>query len=210
MSNGEIISTMRADPDAATLPRRALSLAVDAALMLIVFGGGAAAVAWWRESTDSSQVNRLITAMTWPMRLASIAIRNWRSPGRRVAGIRCVDARTGGPVTLRSAVVAELVGSGWTRIAGPLVMQVNATGGPAREAARRRIEEVRRTHAGDIARIHEETMRIYREDNVSCVPTLLAMLGTASVQPLSALLSPRRQTFLERLAGTVVIREPRR
>ena len=38
----------------------------------------------------------------------AIANRNWRSPGFRVVGLRRVDARTGGPISVRSVLIGVL------------------------------------------------------------------------------------------------------
>jgi hypothetical protein len=136
-----MILTMRADPDVATLPRRALSTVVDGAIML---------------------------------------------------------------------VVEQLAQAGSKRLTRPLIQHVFQSSRERNEAARLRIDEMRRAHGGDAERVQEETMRIYREENVSCIPALLTTLGTACLHLVPALLSPRRQTLIERLAGTVVVKEPRR
>jgi uncharacterized RDD family membrane protein YckC len=204
---------MRADPDVATLPRRALSTVVDGAIMLVVIGAAAGAVGWrsaWSHSDLTRGLERLAKATAWPQRGWTFARRNWRSPGRRVAGTRRVDARTGGPVTVRAVLVEQLAQAGSKRLTRPLIQHVFQSSRERNEAARLRIDEMRRAHGGDAERVQEETMRIYREENVSCVPALLTTLGTACLHLVPALLSPRRQTLIERLAGTVVVKEPRR
>jgi hypothetical protein len=60
-------------------------------------------VAWWLLSTAG--------AVRW---------RNSRSPGGRITHVRRVDARTGGAVSVRSALTRSLFGSGWLRLASRL------------------------------------------------------------------------------------------
>ncbi|MBV9820319.1 MAG: hypothetical protein JOZ07_18460 [Solirubrobacterales bacterium] len=45
--------------------------------------------------------------------VAAVAARNWRGPGQRLLGIRRIDARTQGPVTVRSALTSRLVTMAW-------------------------------------------------------------------------------------------------
>lgn len=122
-------------------------------------------------------------------------------------GIRTVDARTGGPVTLRSAVITQLVNLAYEQ----LLRRVRA---PARRRykrrrvdAERRVQEIRGTHAGDSAAIQAATAQVYRDNGVNCLAPLATSMPVILVMPLTALLSPRRQTVADRLAGIVVVRD---
>jgi uncharacterized RDD family membrane protein YckC len=204
-----MIPTVRADADVATVPERGLATAVDGVLMLLVIGGGSAVVAWRVDWQGSSDLEPALTRITWAIRAVALFRRDWRSPGQRVVGYRRVDARTGGPVTLRSAIAGQVAGLGWSRLTRPIRERVIRSHGARAEIARRRIEEIKALHT-DRERMIEETMRIYREENVSCVPTILTSCSIGALIPLSALLSPRRQTIMDRLSGTVLVRDRRR
>jgi uncharacterized RDD family membrane protein YckC len=203
--------TMRADPDVASIPRRALAGTVDGVLLLLGGGGGGAAIAWRRDSGEwLAAQRRAVTALGWAMRGTALLLRNRRTPGQRLLGIRRVDARTGGPVPLRAVIVRQLWDLGYERLQRPATRRAVRRQTERSAEARRRIEEFRATHAGDTARIQEETMAIYRETGTSCVQPLLAGVIAGWATPLTALGSPRRQTIADRASGTVIVRERRR
>jgi hypothetical protein len=129
----------------------------------------------------------------------------------RVAGIQMVDARSGGPVSIRSAVIGAAVDAAWRRLISRLTGPLKAHAEDARrrrEALEPQLKELLAPHAGD----HAAQMRIREEfynahgirsiDESDCLWGVMAGL----LMPLTALVSPRRQTLRHRLAGTLVIR----
>jgi uncharacterized RDD family membrane protein YckC len=211
--SGEIIPTVRADPDpdVASIPRRAVSGTLDGVLLVLGWGGGVAAVVWRRNSGELSPPDmRAVTALGWAMRGAALLLRNRRSPGQRLLGIRRVDARTGGPVSLGAAIVCQLCDYGLKLLWRPVTRRVSDRQAERSAEATRGIVDFRAAHAGDTARIQEETMAIYRETGTSCVPSLLTHIVAGWAMPLTALGSPRRQTIADRVSGTVLVKQSRR
>src|SRR5581483_5036338 len=103
----------------APLSRRLAARFIDAVVFLTpTLGGGAAAAGLYMKYTKRTdrKLEWSPPTLTRPWRLAlfglSLAldarIRNWRSPGDRALGLRRVDVRTGGPVSIRSVVVRSV------------------------------------------------------------------------------------------------------
>jgi uncharacterized RDD family membrane protein YckC len=209
---GEIMPAMRADPDVASIPRRAVAGTIDGVLWILVFVGGGVAVAWRRGSSGewSMPQGRTVKAFGWALRATALLLRNRRTPGQRLLGIRRIDARTGRSVSLWAAIVRQAFDLGYQRLLRPATRRATSQQMARSAEARRRIEELRAARAGDIARIQEETIAIQRETGVSCGPTLLKGVAIGSLVPLTALRSPRRQTIADRASGTVIVRERRR
>jgi hypothetical protein len=202
--------------------RRIAAAAIDGGLIVGAVGavtGGAIAVAVWRAkqpATASEHLDRLSEHMSalgkspWShllkatSGLVTLAMPNTRGPGMRVMHIRRADARTGGPVTLRSAIIRQLVGLALGRL-GVRVWR------PAFE----RYQERSKTLAAE----HQEFRRRHPDDpeadaaffsshsNTGVASCCGAMLVPIAIQYVTALLSPRRQNISDWVAGIVVIRE---
>ena len=220
---------MRPRHQVAPLWLRVLAGGVDVGLVLTTAGAlVAAAVRWASGDFPSARTERVLSALrsrservlsalrspcaTWALRLggdvALLPTRNWRSPGYRLAAIRTVDARTGGPVSVRSELVGQLVTIVCERLTRRALAPVTRAHERRHEAARRRIEEARRAHEGPEA-AERAVMEAIRSEQVSCLPALATGAAPSALRALSALLSPRRQTVDERLAGVVVVRDRR-
>jgi hypothetical protein len=208
------------DPGVASLPRRAAAGAID----VLVMGGGlvgvagaiGAATAKWYSDGQPGWMARWTEGDGWArpwlvdgLRSLELTGRNWRSPGMRAAGLRRVDARTRGPVSIRSAFVGLLAQTGAERIS-------RALGQPGTERARvRRLaanDEIERMRA---SRPNEDPKQLIidaaairqRHGASTCSWMLPRMVVRVAVEQLPALWSRRRQTLTERLAGTVVVRD---
>lgn len=207
---------MEARDDAVPLRVRLLAGGVDVALILTAGGViGAATVKWtdgpltergWRVFTEMVTPRR-VRAFGWAVRLASLPARNRRGPGKALVGIRTVDARTGGPVTLRSAVISQVVELARERLVGRVRAPTMRRHERRQAEARRRVQEVQAAHAGDPETIQAATLQAYRDTKVNCLAPLATGLPVSLVMPLTALLSPRRQTVADQLAGIVVVRD---
>jgi hypothetical protein len=202
--------TMRAaDPDVATIPRRAVAGTVDGVLLVLGWGGGVAAIVWRRSSGEWSPPDRrAVIALGWAMRGGALLLRNRRTPGQRLLGIRRVDARAGGPVSLRAAIVKQLWDLGYQRLWRPLTSRASRPQAERNAEARRRAEESRTAHPGTTQQIEEEAVTIHWTGG-GCVTPLLAGIVAGWVMPLTALGSPRRQTIADRMSGTVFVKHSR-
>ena len=206
------------DPGIASLRRRAAAGAIDAALGLVALIGvaGLGAVAlerfghdleWWVDGGFGlSRMRRWEPLLAGASAGLAAGARNWRSPGMRLLGIRRVDARTRGRVSVHSAAIAIALDTFTARVG-------RATDQPAleryrtrRAAAAEELERIReRSRGGDREEISEAFMDVYRRHHVGCGPLAWRLSARAAAVRLPALWSRRRQTLNERLARTVVI-----
>jgi 60Kd inner membrane protein/RDD family len=147
---------------------------------------------------------RAIEAVSQPLIAQT---RNWRSPGYRALGLRRVDARTGGPVTFRSAVMRSVATRLWGQATRSLVRPWQTRQSERLKAIQAEVREVQRAHADDQGAANRAVMEIYKRERVnpvsSCVPSLIA----ATAPQLPAIWSSLNQTIPERLAGVVVVRD---
>lgn len=131
--------------------------------------------------------------------------RNRPGLGARVMRIRRVDLRSGGPISVRSALIGHFVqaaiGAALAALARPLTKRAYERV----QALQPQIKELQRSHAEDKAAQQEALMRFFREQNVSplrsCGPAMLPMLAPI----MAVLFSRRHQTVPDRLAGIVWI-----
>lgn len=198
--------------DLAPLWRRPLAAAVD----MIVFAGLPAAgvvavVAVGRDDLMQGGMRRYErfiedTNLRPVMGLAGLALavatRNTRTPGMRTLGIRRADARTGGPIGVRPAVVHHLLGVAARRVSGRVYAPAWRRMAKRSERLRLQVDAVRREHPDE-----DEAMRAaYREAAVKPPRGCIWFLVPLAVDALSALLSPTGQRWPDRLAGIAVVR----
>ena len=133
--------------------------------------------------------------------------RNRRSWGARAMRIRRRDALTGGPVTLRSALISHWVAQATSAALRPVAQRAVARQTERMQALKPQLEELQRAHADDKAAQQQAMMSFYREHDVnpvrSCAPTLLTLVAPS----LPILFSPRHQSFPDRMAGIVWVTE---
>jgi hypothetical protein len=131
----------------------------------------------WNNSPRGKRA-RTVVSVLWP-----VAMRNTRTPGMRVMHIRRVDARTGGPVTLLSALRRAAFQLAWSagakRVTQPMLDRRKE------RAAETQSAELRAPYAG-------------------CCGTLLALWA---LQELPVALTSRRQNLFDWVAGTMVARD---
>jgi hypothetical protein len=218
-----------AEPEVASIRRRALAGVFDLLTILTAVAAWLAGLIWRskRRASDTGsrladedswlrKVGRLVQSKAWragalrgAAGLLSIPLRNWRSIGARVAGIQTVDARSGGPVTIRSAVRGALVNVAWRRLIGQLTVPLEARAAAdhaQRQALEPQVRELLCPHAGDHAaqlKIREEFDAAHHIKGNTELPWRVA---SAVLMPLTSVLSRRRQTIRQRLSGTLVIR----
>jgi hypothetical protein len=224
------------DLEIASLRTRAAGAAIDLLLFLTAFGGCLAAYVAVRvkrrgrdrdtqddvsERLGSSPRRRRIgeRLRSKPaqvmIRMVSVALavpmRNWRSPGARIVGLRVVDARTGGPVTVRSVILGSAVDAAF----GLAIKPLTAPGRRRSEAENARLQEIepqtqalRRQHAGDRRAERKAIAALYKANGVNPLRTLGSPRWLFLVLPnlLTAMLSSKGQTLRQRVSGTVVVR----
>jgi hypothetical protein len=214
------------DRPIASLPRRMAAGAIDVVCMLAAVAAAGAAmmgVVWVRRRPGSfaelvdqfpqydagnGPAGRALSGAGDALMLVD---RNLRSPGMRAMGLRRVDAVSGGPVTLRSAVVRSLLGSarsllGFHLFAAPRLRRVKRWTAEVddRRAEMRQGPEDERT---DEQLLYELMQRDELPEKPSCLPAAFPLILQWTIGLTVMLRSPRRQTLSQRAAGTVVIHE---
>lgn len=209
-----------------SLRRRFLAGAVDAGVVIIgmaaVVGLGiAAAVASARvrggryqdehvEVPGTIREFRLslpVRAVLW---VASVAVgviaRDWRSPGFRVLGLRRVDARTGGPVTVQSALVGALFDAARQELTKPLFRSRARRERARRNALLSQLKEIEHRYAADPQARQQAVMEFYKANELNPFAGCgRQVLGPVLSQVILALAIRDGRTVYDRLTGTIVI-----
>lgn len=216
----------------ASLGRRSVARAIDAVVFLVPallagagVGGLYVAYRRWRGDGDDDPLawdehgfpvfRRLGQTPAWRVgsRVAWVPIevrmRNRRSPGDRAMGLRRVDARTGGPVSVRSVLVIEAVRTAWSELNRLVQRPSQRRFEERRRFIKAELSEARGYQEGDTEaqkRAMFEVAKRYRLRPWSwCAGGVLGSLPLY----LPALCSARHQTVPERVAGIVTVRDSR-
>jgi hypothetical protein len=83
-----------------------------------------------------------------------IGWRNWRTPGDRLLGIHRVDAVTGGPISVRSAVVRRLVTDLCPRLIGDISHSSTHRNAEALKSLAPILDDIRKQHTDDQEAMH--------------------------------------------------------
>jgi uncharacterized RDD family membrane protein YckC len=141
--------------------------------------------------------------------LIGVPLRNWRTPGARITGIRSVDKRTGGPVTVHSALVGEAAGAAFgflvRRLTAPLHARSHATQAKLQTLGPE-MTALQRAYADDRDAQPHAFQDFYKANDVNPLGSALWLLPGVLVMPLTALLSRQRQTIRDRVSGTLRVR----
>ena len=214
----------------APLGRRSVARAIDAVVFLVpaalaAAGVGALYVTYrrWRGGGDDdpfaldehefplfrrlgqSPASRVGFRVAWvPI---EVRMRNWRGPGDQAMGLRRVDARTGGPVSVRGALVSEGVRTAWSELNRLVQRPSQRRFEERRRFVKAELSEARGYHAGDAEaqkRAMFEVAKRYRLRPWSwCARGVLGSLPLYLPAPWSA----RHQTVPEWIAGIVTVRD---
>lgn len=136
----------------------------------------------------------------------AVASRNWRSPGRRLVGLRRVDARTRGPVSVRSVLIGAVV-SEVQQAAGRRLFQSQAN----RERDRLgklapRLKEIDRAYGTDLHARERARMEFYKENRVNALAGCgWRIAGPMLVQLTLTIAIRDGRTAYDRLTGTIVV-----
>jgi hypothetical protein len=139
----------------------------------------------------------------------SVRTRERRSPGSRILGLRRVDARTGRDVSRTQEVIRSGARQGWRFLCRQLIRTPKARASPEWEKLKSDLEAARHRHADDQEALQHEVMHIYQENKarpvrVAYLP-VLARVALVSVVDLPLVWSERKQSILDRLAGTMIV-----
>jgi hypothetical protein len=134
---------------------------------------------------------------------------NRPSPGERLVRIRPADARTGGPVTLRQALVRQAARGLLAELSRKFLAPVQQRQKEKLDAVQPEVKRIQQEHAGDPEARQKALIAYYKTANVnplaSCAPGLIPHVPAA----LWTLFSPQHQTPFNQLAKIVVIVERR-
>ena len=135
-----------------------------------------------------------------------IGLRNWRTPGGRLLGIRRVDASTGGPISVRSVIVHQLV----ARLMTAPLMEIWRSGQQRRmyrmQELAPRLKDLQREHADDPDAMHGAVTQFYKENKVHPLRSCLGLPVVVLAANTPIFWSRSKQTLPERLAGIVVVK----
>lgn len=210
------------DPELASLGRRLCAGCIDAACAV---GGGAAfigAVAVWTTLRGGGEGEGLEDAMERFPRFAeslgwkrvepvlaltsAVSRRNWRSIGMYLMHIRRADLRTGGPVTVRSALIRHLAGWGVSRLLSRRLIQPRLKRHQAQaQALQGEVDAAYRRHPDDPQARQQAITQVYRAAGVNPASCCWMPLIPAAVNVLVILGTRRHQSPADRIAGIVLV-----
>jgi hypothetical protein len=147
---------------------------------------------------------RVLAVAGW---VIAVSARNRRSPGYRVVGIRRVDARRGGAVTIRSAVIHLASREGWAWLTRQAMGPAQRRASQRTKDFRAQVDEIKRQHADDPDAGQDAITSLYKSADVNCLTPIVWGLPAVLAGPLSSLLSGSHQTIGDRLSGTVIVRD---
>jgi RDD family len=139
--------------------------------------------------------------------IAGVGLRNVRSPGERLLGIRRADARTCGPVSFRSTVIHQVATQLSSAVLRELTRPLTTRQSERFREITQAMDEIRKEHADDPAARQEAVMELYRAKDVHVLRgCLLPLVGPVALN-LTAFWSPQHQTVFDRVAGIIVVKE---
>jgi hypothetical protein len=156
----------------------------------------------------SAQTRLLISVPTLALELDG---RNRRGVGARMMGIRRVEVWTGGPITLRAALIRHVVSRGFGLAIGRISRPITKRARSRMDEIQSALRELQRAHADDPEALLAATTKLYRDHDVNPFASCLwPMLIVAFVRTLPVFLSPLRQGLPDRVAGIVTVLEDSR
>ena len=203
----------------ASLPRRLAAGAIDAVAVLLPVLAVSGAGAWLyisyerRRGRMQDDMPSFRLDRRWGVAIAVVAVpfevraRNWRGPGYRALGLRRVDAHTGGPVSVRGALIHLAVTNAWSTSTRLLLRPADKRDGQRRNAMDAEVKAARHAHAGDPDAVQQAVTEVYRRHRLNPMRSCLPAVASSVLLRLPALWSPLNQTLPERLAGTVVVED---
>jgi len=212
------------DPELASLGRRMCSEGIDLACVVCATGGmvGGGLLwdkirrgqAWKGMDGIEERVTRFQESLGWrrvqPVLALTSAIsrRNWQSLGMSVMHTRRRDVRTGGPVTVRSALIRHLVGWGVVRLVSRRLLLPRFGCIQAQmQALHTDVEAARQEHRDDRQAEQQAIRQIYQNADVNPTSCCWMALLPAITNGLVMLVTPRHQSPADWLAGIVTVKD---
>ena len=134
--------------------------------------------------------------------------RNWRGPGSRLLGLRRVDAHTGGPISVRSALVDEVLFAAWGAVTRPLLPSRVKRDRDRLVALRPQEKELERKYADDPQRRQRALLDFYKSNGVDPFKVWGVALLPGMLRSWLPAVWPGGQRIRDRLTGTVVVIDP--
>jgi hypothetical protein len=136
----------------------------------------------------------------------AIAGRNWRGLGFRVVGLRRVDARTGGPVSVHSALIGQVFDQTCQAATRSLFGSPFQRGQDRLTALQPQLSALRRDSAGNPEAQQRAVMEFYDANDLKPFAGCGWLLaGPVISQSILALGARRGRTVRDRITGTCVI-----
>lgn len=169
---------------------------------------GARVASAMREPGWSATWRRVFWVLTL---LAAVGGRNWRGPGARLLRIRRVDARTGGPIGIRSALIGFLVTAAWRELNSRfyrLEPEEEEDRQARLQALKPELDKLRDSDPAADPDARRQFEEMARANTRNCLGTVARRLPGHFALELPALWSPRHQSISDRLAGIVTVVDP--
>jgi hypothetical protein len=136
----------------------------------------------------------------------AVGNRNWRSPGFRMVGLRRVDARTGGPISVRSVLIGMLFDQARQATTRPLVQcRAHRERDRLRELAPK-LKEIQHKHEADLQAQRRAMMEFYKANQVNPLAGCgWLVAGPILSQLVLAIAIRNGRTAYDRVTGTIVV-----
>jgi hypothetical protein len=136
----------------------------------------------------------------------AIANRNLRSPGFRVVGLRRVDARTGGPISARSALIGVLFDQSRQAATRPLFRGRAHRGRDRLAELAPKLKEIEHEYEADPQARRRAVVEFYEANKVNPLAGCGWLVAGAIISQLVLAIAIRNGlTAYDRLTGTIVV-----
>lgn len=144
---------------------------------------------WARPGIDLRPPVRWIRAVWMATVVGAVVGRNWRGPGGRILQVRRVDARTGGSVTVRSALIAFAATAGWKRASARFYASRRGSADERLSALQPTLKELQQAHRDDPDALNRAMIDLYRTHDVNPLGSCRWQLPGLLLPQVPALLS---------------------
>lgn len=139
--------------------------------------------------------------------ILAVVGRNHRSLGRRRMGLRTVELATGGPVSVRAALVRFGAVAAWKRLVELPFRPREKRMAQRYEGLNEELKEIRRRHAHDEGARRSAEMRVFQGRGINAFASCGWALGRIVLNLVPIWLTPRHRSIPDLVAGLVVVEE---